>query len=70
MPLRVGWRSRELPFAVGGTLVKESAIAGGTSLDFAGAHTTLDLGLEIGNRTAGPLKEHFTNGYLGLIIRP
>ena len=70
VPLRLGWRTRELPFAIVGHLVRETAVSGGTSLDFAGAHTTLDLGLEHGTRSAGALKETFTNGYLGLIVRP
>jgi len=69
-PLRFGYRSRQLPFLVGGALVGEHAFSLGTALVFASARTTLDLGVERGSRSVGSLAEHFTNGYVGLTIAP
>jgi hypothetical protein len=70
VPLRLGYRARQLPFPVDGAPLDERAVAGGLSLDFAGGRTTLDLGLERGSRSAGDLRERFTSGFIGVIIRP
>lgn len=74
-PLRVGYRWRQLPFPIPSLLggvspLSEHAVTGGLGIDTAGGRATVDLGIEIGSRTAGALSEGFTTGYLGLTIRP
>ena len=74
-PLRVGYRWRQLPFDIpspsgGVSPLSEHAVTGGLGMDTAGGRATVDLGLEVGSRTAGPMSESFTTVYLGLTIRP
>lgn len=70
VPLRLGYRWRELPFPVGGETITESAVAGGFALDFAGGRTTLDLGIERGSRSVPGMRESFLSGFVGVILRP
>jgi len=76
LPLRVGYRWRQLPFPIGGDSVapgpalSEHAITGGLGFDTAGGRATVDLGLDVGSRVAGSLSESFTTLYVGLTIRP
>ena len=70
LPLRVGYRWRQLPFPIGGTPLNEHAVGGGLGFDTAGGRATVDVGLEGGSRTAGDLSETFTTLFLGLTIRP
>lgn len=75
LPLRVGYRWRQLPFPIGatqtaGSPLSEHAVGGGLGFDTAGGRATVDLGLEAGTRTAGDLSETFTTLFLGLTIRP
>jgi hypothetical protein len=70
LPLRLGYRWRQLPFPIGGSPLAEHALAGGIGFDAAGGRATVDVTVESGARTAGALRETFTNLLLGLTIRP
>jgi len=75
VPLRLGYRWRELPFPIPTTAsaaapLSEHAVTGGLGFDTAGGRATVDVGIESGARVAGALKETFTAAYLGLTIRP
>lgn len=70
IPVRLGYRWRQLPFPVGGTDLSEQAITGGFGLNLTGGRTTLDLGLERGNRSSGTEKESFITAFVGLTVRP
>lgn len=70
LPLRLGYRWRQLPFPIGGVQLDEHAIAGGVGFTMAGGRTSVDLGLERGARTAGAQRETFTTGWLGVTVRP
>lgn len=70
VPLRLGYRWRDLPFTVGGETITERALAGGFALDLAGGRTTIDLGVERGSRSVGAMRESFLSGYFGVILRP
>jgi len=72
LALRGGVRWRQLPFPAdsAGTRLGERAVTGGLGFDTAGGRATVDVGLDIGSRTAGDLVEHFTTAYVGLTIRP
>jgi len=77
LPLRVGYRWRELPFLIGGnpqliggSPLNEHALTGGLGFSAAGGRADVDVALESGSRTAGALTETFTTMYLGLTVRP
>lgn len=70
IPLRLGYRWRQLPFPVAGRLLSETAFSGGFALDLAAGRTTIDVAVERGSRSAGPQQETFTSGFLGVILRP
>ena len=70
VPVRLGYRWRELPFPLDGAALAEHALGGGVGLTLAGGRATVDLGLEIGDRAAGAVHERFTTGYVGVIVRP
>jgi len=74
VPLRVGYRWRQLPFPLvttGGTAaLSESAASVGIGLGLAGGRATLDAGLEFGSRAGGGARERFTTGHVGLTVRP
>lgn len=76
LPLRFGYRWRQLPFPIGGDAttpgpaLSEHAVTTGLGFDTAGGRATVDLGLDIGSRAAGTLSESFTTLYVGLTIRP
>ena len=69
-PLRVGYRWRQLPFLVGTDALSEHATTGGISFNLAGGRANLDLAVEGGSRTAGPLIEKFTTMLVGVSIFP
>jgi hypothetical protein len=69
-PLRAGYRWRQLPFAVGTDSLSERAVSGGLSFTLAGGRANVDVGMELGTRTAGPLKESFTTLMVGVSIFP
>lgn len=70
LPLRLGYRWRQLPFPVGGDALGERAFSAGIGLDFAGRRATADLGVERGTRVAGRQSERFTTAFVGLVVRP
>lgn len=70
LPLRLGYRWRQLPFPIDGFRLGEHAIAGGFGFTMAGGRTSVDFGVERGARTAGAQKETFTTGWLGVTVRP
>jgi hypothetical protein len=78
MPLRAGFRWRQLPFpvpekTVAGTIdaaLTERAVSAGLSFTLAGGRANMDLAVEGGSRTAGTLSEHFTTILIGLSIFP
>ena len=70
VPLRAGYRWRQLPFSVDGAMLTEQAFAGGLGLDFAGGRATLDFGAEVGTRVAGAARERYTAGFVGVLVRP
>lgn len=70
MPLRLGYRQRQLPFLSSGRGIDESAVSGGVGLAFARDRTTLDFAYERGSRSTGAEKETFTTLFVGLTVRP
>jgi hypothetical protein len=70
VPLRVGYRWRQLPFPVAGAALSEHAFSGGLGLTLAGGRATVDAGVDIGSRSAGSSTEKFTTGFVGVIVRP
>ena len=70
VPVRLGYRWRQLPFPVQGATITESAFSGGFAIDLAGGRTTLDLAVERGSRAVGAQRERFTSGFIGVILRP
>ena len=69
-PLRLGYRTRTLPFTTTGFTITEHAVAGGFGLNLAQDRTTIDVGLEGGSRSAGPERETFKSIFVGLTVRP
>jgi hypothetical protein len=77
IPVRAGYRWRQLPFLVGtdslnqrADALSEQAISGGISLVMAGGRATVDVAVEAGSRAAGALKERFQTVLVGLTILP
>ncbi|MFI5207327.1 MAG: hypothetical protein ACHQX4_04830 [Gemmatimonadales bacterium] len=70
MPLRFGYRYRQLPFLSLGQGINESAASGGIGLAFARDRTTIDLAFEHGSRSTGAEKETFSTLFVGLTVRP
>lgn len=70
LPLRLGYRWRQLPFPVGSAPLDEHAFSAGFGFNLAGGRTTVDLGIERGSRAAGAQSETFTSGFVGLTVRP
>ncbi|HXY68790.1 MAG TPA: hypothetical protein VEH62_05040 [Gemmatimonadales bacterium] len=72
LALRLGYRWRQLPFAVdsGPSWLTEHAVAGGIGFEAAGGRATVDVTVEAGSRAARSLSESFVTAYVGLTIRP
>jgi hypothetical protein len=70
VPVRLGYRWRQLPFPVAGSALSEHAFSGGLGITLAGGRATLDAGVDVGSRTAGGATEKFTTGFVGVIVRP
>jgi hypothetical protein len=68
--IRLGIRSRELPFSATTTAVKESSFTGGFGIPVASGRGILDLGVANARRTAGSLKETGWTVSVGLSIKP
>lgn len=69
-PLRLGVRSRTLPFPSQGSTISESAASAGIGFNLAQDRTTIDLAFEAGSRKAGGAKEKFQSIFVGLTVRP
>lgn len=74
LPLRFGYRWRQLPFGIG-TLagsapLSEHALSAGLGLAMASGRATFDFGVEAGSRSAGSASERFTTAFVGLTVRP
>lgn len=71
IPVRIGVRRRTLPFGVAGAEVRETSVAFGAGLTFAGGRAVADLGLSRASRSAeGDVSERATTFSIGLIVRP
>ena len=70
VPLRAGYRWRQLPFPVDTFPLSEHAFTLGLGLSAAQGRANLDLALELGSRSAGTLSEHFTTVVVGVSILP
>jgi hypothetical protein len=70
VPLRVGYRWRQLPFPIGGAALTEHAASLGLGFTAAGGRATVDVSVERGTRAAGATRESFTTTMLGLTVRP
>ena len=70
MPLRLGYRWRQLPFLSLGQGINEWAASGGLGFSLAHDRTTLDFAYEHGRRTAGAERETFSTLFAGLTVRP
>jgi hypothetical protein len=70
LPLRVGYRWRELPFPVAGSALSEHAVTAGFGFAAASGRANVDVALELGTRTAGALSERFTTVLIGVSILP
>jgi hypothetical protein len=70
VPLRLGYRWRQLPFLIGGEPLSEHAFTGGLGLAGARGRATLDVALELGARSTGTVSEHFTTAVVGVSIQP
>jgi hypothetical protein len=69
-PLRLGYRTRTLPFTTQGQSISERAMSGGVGFNLARERTTVDLGVESGSRKAGAARETFQSVFVGLTVRP
>ena len=69
-PLRLGYRTRTLPFTSQGSTISESAGSAGIGFNLGQDRTTIDLAAEIGSRSAGAAKEKFRTIFVGLTVRP
>jgi hypothetical protein len=76
VPLRAGYRWRQLPFPIpqpspaGARGLIEQALTGGFGFSAAGGHANVDVAIEVGSRSAGVLSEHFTTALVGVSILP
>ncbi|MGD0483842.1 MAG: hypothetical protein ABSB58_04205 [Gemmatimonadales bacterium] len=74
LPIRVGYRWRQLPFGIGTVAatvpLSEHAVSAGFGLLLAGGRATFDIGGETGSRSAGTASERFTTAFVGLTVRP
>ena len=70
VPVRVGYRWRQLPFPVNGAALDERALSGGFGLVFSDGRASVDLGVDSGRRTAGAATERFTTVFVGVTVRP
>jgi long-subunit fatty acid transport protein len=76
-PLRAGYRWRQLPFPVAtdtlnlhASALTERAVSAGLTFALGSGRANLDLGLDVGSRTAGALTERFTTLLVGFSIYP
>jgi len=68
---RLGYRTRDLPFAAAGSTVTEKVISGGAAIPVAGPRATMEVALQRAARdAAGTVRERAWLLSLGLSIRP
>lgn len=68
---RLGYRTRDLPFAAAGSTVTEKIISGGAAIPVAGPRATMEVALQRAARdAAGTVRERAWLLSLGLSIRP
>jgi long-subunit fatty acid transport protein len=70
VPLRLGYRWRQLPFPIGGSPLGEHAFTAGLGFAAARGHANMDVALELGTRSAGPVSERFTTVVVGVSVQP
>jgi hypothetical protein len=70
IPLRLGARVRDLPFAAVGEVPRETSFAGGFSIPFARGRVLFDFGVQRASRTAGDAEETSWIYSTGLVVRP
>lgn len=70
LPLRVGYRWRELPFSPAAEQVTESAFSGGIGIPLLGGFSLLDVGIQRAVRSSGPFDERSLLLSLSLTVRP
>ena len=70
LPLRVGYRWRELPFSPDAEQVTESAIAGGIGIPLLGGFSALDIGVQRATRSSGPYRERSLLLSVGVTVHP
>jgi len=70
VPLRLGYRWRQLPFLIGGDALNEHAFTAGLGLAAARGHANMDVAVELGSRSTGVLTERFTTAIVGVSIQP
>lgn len=68
--LRLGWRTRGLPFDANSEAVSERTFAGGVGLPLARGRTLIDLGVQRDARDAGAATERAWRVTLGVVLRP
>ncbi len=70
MALRLGYRSRDLPFSPGATKVKEQSATAGLGIPFASGRGSADLSVAHARRSAGDTRETGWILSFGIGIRP
>jgi hypothetical protein len=71
MPIRAGFRRRTLPFTLGSTEVRETALSIGAGIPISGGSSRIDLGLERANRgSVGGVSERAWIFSAGFMVRP
>lgn len=69
-PLRIGYRTRQLPFPNLGADLDENAFSVGIGFNLGRDRATLDFAFEKGKRSAGASDERFSSAFLGVTVRP
>jgi hypothetical protein len=70
VPVRLGYRWRQLPFTSLGAPISEWAVSGGIGFSLARDRTSIDVAVESGSRSAGPATERFKSLFFALTVRP
>jgi hypothetical protein len=70
LPIRLGYRYRELPFSNVATQPTETVLTGGTGIAFAGGRAGLDASVERFHRSGGGASEQGWYFSLGVVIIP
>ncbi len=68
--VRLGYRTRQLPFGVGLNRVNETSLNGGVGLPFASGRSVFDVAVQRAHRAAGSFSENAWIVSVGLSIKP